>query len=69
MAKPRLSTIKLVHRSGEPVATMILNRPDRLNAISRTMLREIVRACRWFDDTTEIKVVVVRETRSVDFAR
>ncbi len=60
MAKPRLSTIKLTHRAGEPVATLLLNRPDRLNALSRDLLREIPRACRWLDDMTEIKTVVVR---------
>jgi len=60
MAKPRLSTIKLVHRGDDPVATMMLNRPDRLNALSRETLREITLACRWLDETTAIKAVVVR---------
>lgn len=60
MAKPRLSTIRLQHRVGEPVATLLLNRPDRLNALSRVLLGEIVTACRWLGDTTEIKVAIVR---------
>lgn len=60
MAKPRLSTIKLVHRGDDPVATMLLNRPDRLNALSRQTLRDVVTACRWLDATTAIKAVVVR---------
>ncbi len=60
MAKPRLSTIKLTHRRDDPVATLILNRPERLNALSRETLREVVTACRWLDGTTAIKVVVVR---------
>lgn len=60
MAKPRLSTIKLIHRNDEPVATLLLNRPDRLNALSRETLREVVTACRWLDETTAIKAVVVR---------
>lgn len=60
MAKPRLSTIKLIHRGDDPVATMMLNRPERLNALSRDTLREVVKACRWLDETTAIKVVVVR---------
>jgi enoyl-CoA hydratase/carnithine racemase len=42
------------------VATLLLNRPDRLNALSRELLREIPIACRWLDETTEIKAVVVR---------
>jgi enoyl-CoA hydratase/carnithine racemase len=60
MAKPRLSTIKLIHLAGEPVATMLFNRPDRLNALSRSTLREVVTACRWLDETGVIKAVVVR---------
>jgi len=60
MAKPRLSTIELIHRGEAPVATMMLNRPERLNALSRQTLREIVTACRWLDDTAAIEVVVVR---------
>lgn len=60
MRKPRLTSIRLVHRAGEPVATMLLDRPDRLNALSRVLLEEIVDACRWLDATTEIKAVVVR---------
>jgi len=60
MRRPRLTAIRLVHRSGEPIATMLLNRPERLNALSRVLLGEIVDACRWLDATTEIKAVVVR---------
>jgi enoyl-CoA hydratase/carnithine racemase len=60
MPKPRLSTIRLQHRADEPVATLLLDRPDRLNALSRELLGEIVTACRWLDDTTAIKSVVVR---------
>ena len=60
MRKPPLTAIRLVHRAGEPVATLLLNRPDRLNALSRVLLGEIVDACRWLDATTEIDAVVVR---------
>ena len=60
MRKPRLTAIRLVHRAGEPVATLLLNRPERLNALSRVLLGEIVEACRWLDATTAIKAVVVR---------
>lgn len=60
MAKPRLSTITLKHRGDDPVATMLLNRPERLNALSRELLRDVVAACRWLDDTTAIRAVVVR---------
>lgn len=39
---------------------MLLDRPERLNALSRVLLGEVVEACRWLDATTEIKAVVVR---------
>ena len=60
MATPQLSTIELIHRADAPVATMMLNRPDRLNALSAETLREVVTACRWLDETSAIKAVVVR---------
>jgi len=60
MRKPRLSTLKIQHRVDEPVATLLLNRPERLNALSQVLLSEIPVACRWLDETTAIKTVVVR---------
>ena len=60
MRKPRLTSLRIVHREGEPVATLLLDRPERLNALSRVLLGEIVTACRWLDDAEAIKVVVVR---------
>jgi len=60
MRKPRLNTLGLQHRADEPVATLLLNRPERLNALSRELLSEIPVACRWLDETTAIKAVVVR---------
>jgi enoyl-CoA hydratase/carnithine racemase len=60
MRKPRLTTLRLLHKADEPVATLLLNRPGRLNALSRDLLREIPIACRWLDEMTTIKAVVVR---------
>jgi enoyl-CoA hydratase/carnithine racemase len=60
MAAPELSTLTIEHEAGQPVATLLLDRPERLNALSRELLRELVTACRWFDQETSIKVVVVR---------
>lgn len=60
MGQPPLTTIRLEHRPDEPVATLLLDRPDRLNALSRELLAELIVACRWLEDTPAIKVVVVR---------
>jgi enoyl-CoA hydratase/carnithine racemase len=61
MRAPALSTIRIVRRpGGAPVVTLLLNRPDRLNALSRVLLTELIRACRWLDEQPDVKVVVVR---------
>lgn len=41
------------------VGSMVLDRPARLNALSRRTLIEIVEAARWFDAQRDVKVVVV----------
>jgi len=38
---------------------LILNRPDRLNAIGATMLQELAEAARWFDSHRELRVVII----------
>lgn len=38
---------------------LILNRPERLNAIGATMLQELAEAARWFDTHRELRVVIV----------
>ncbi len=50
----------LVLKCDGPIGSITLNRPDRLNAIGATMLRELARAARWFDERPEIRVVIVR---------
>lgn len=42
-----------------PLARLTLSRPERLNALGATMMREIARAARWLDENLEIRVVVV----------
>ena len=60
MARPTYDTIR-IDRDGEaPVAQLVLDRPDRLNALSARLLRELVAASHWLDDQPTIKVVVVR---------
>ena len=38
---------------------LILNRPERLNAIGQTMLRELRDAAHWFDRQRDVRVVIV----------
>ena len=43
-----------------PVGQLVLNRPERLNALGAPMMREITRAARWFDEQPDVRVVIVR---------
>jgi enoyl-CoA hydratase/carnithine racemase len=60
MDRPTLTTLQLLYEPGAAVATLLLDRPAKLNALSRTLLTELVEACRWIDAVRELKVVVVR---------
>jgi enoyl-CoA hydratase/carnithine racemase len=42
------------------VGELLLNRPDKLNALSRELLSELIDAAAWFDARERVKVVVVR---------
>jgi len=42
-----------------PIGRLVLNRPERLNAMSSMMLRELVEAARWFDSRQEVRVVIL----------
>jgi enoyl-CoA hydratase/carnithine racemase len=42
-----------------PIGTLWLNRPERLNALSTTVLNELALAARWFDEQSEVRVVIV----------
>ncbi len=41
------------------IGTVWLNRPNKLNALSRVTLRELAEAARWFDDQAEVRVVII----------
>lgn len=41
------------------IGRLTLNRPERLNAMSSTMLRELADAARWFDAQRGVRVVIV----------
>ena len=53
----RFSTIE-VDAAGAR-GTITLNRPDKLNPLGTTTLRELVEAAQWFDQRPDVKVVVV----------
>lgn len=38
---------------------LTLNQPDKLNALSTTVLTELAAAARWFDTQPSVKVVIV----------
>ncbi|HVA77371.1 MAG TPA: enoyl-CoA hydratase/isomerase family protein [Candidatus Binataceae bacterium] len=42
-----------------PLGRLVLNRPERLNAVNATMLQELAEAARWFDAHRELRVVIV----------
>lgn len=51
----------VLHLTGAgPVRTLWLARPDKLNALSRQLLVDLVATCRWLDDQADVKVVVLR---------
>ena len=41
------------------IGTLVLNRPDRLNALSIQTLDEIAQAARWFDQQPDVRAVIV----------
>lgn len=57
---PELTTLRLDESGGGAVATLTLDRPDRLNALSRVLLGELVEVCHHLDSRRDLKVVVVR---------
>jgi enoyl-CoA hydratase/carnithine racemase len=42
-----------------PIGRLTLARPERLNALGATMMREIARAARWLDEQPAVRVVIV----------
>ena len=49
----------LVVSSDGRTAQMQLNRPERLNALSSALMKEITEAADWFDQQPDLRVVVV----------
>ncbi len=57
MTPPRFDSIEL--RAEPPRAWLALNRPERLNAVGATMMREVVEAVHWLDREQDIRLVVL----------
>ena len=57
MDTPTFTTLRIDHEAGAPTASLVLDRPERLNALSRVMLAEVATACRWIDEQRELRVV------------
>lgn len=60
MDAPAFESLRIEGDPDSPVATVVLDRPDRLNALSRQLLRELAEVCRWLDSRDDLKVVVLR---------
>jgi len=60
MTTPTFDTIRIDREADAPAAHLVLDRPERLNALSGELLRDLMAACRWLDDQPDVKVVVVR---------
>jgi enoyl-CoA hydratase len=57
---PSFSTLRIDKDSGNPrIARLLLNRPERLNAINEDMPREIRAAVEWAQADDEVHVIVV----------
>lgn len=57
---PDFSTLRITKDSGNPrIARLLLNRPERLNAINDKMPAEIRAAVEWADAEPEVHVIVV----------
>lgn len=57
---PVFETLRIEHEGEDPVATLVLDRPDKLNALSRQLLTELADACHLIDRHPVVKVLVVR---------
>ncbi|MEX2207374.1 MAG: enoyl-CoA hydratase/isomerase family protein [Myxococcota bacterium] len=57
MKLPEFETIELALHG--PLGRITLNRPERLNAVGATMMRDLIAAAKLFDERLEVRVVIV----------
>jgi enoyl-CoA hydratase len=50
----------ILYQKGEALAEIILNRPERKNAIDRDMVEELAAVCREINGDEDIRVVIIR---------
>ena len=56
-APPRFKNLKISNNGTE--ATLVLDRPERLNALSTQMMNELIVASEWFDKQPDLRVVTI----------
>jgi len=57
---PEFTTLRIDHDAGQPrIARLLLNRPERLNAINDAMPREIRAAVEWAEANDQVHVIIV----------
>jgi enoyl-CoA hydratase/carnithine racemase len=49
----------LLVEAKETVGRLTLNRPERLNAMGATLMRELIEAAHWFDGQSHVRAVIV----------
>jgi len=60
---PEFESLKVL--TEEAVGQLILNRPERYNALGATVLKELVQAAQWFNSQREIRVVILKGAGNV----
>lgn len=56
---PDLGTEHVLLEVADRVATLVLNRPEKLNAVTPEMSRALVRAVEWCDTTDDVRAVIL----------
>lgn len=56
-----IPTLESVHIAVEgAIGTLMLNRPEALNAFNHRLMEDIIEAVKWFDRQSDVKVVVIK---------
>ena len=66
---PELGTEHVLLDVAGRVATLTLNRPEKLNAVTPEMSRALVRAVEWCDTTDDVRALIVYRRRRTRLQR